>query len=170
MKSRQEKLRPLLEWRACYASKFPRKVSARAAWLVQLLSVEGTPGHVTPEHLVDASRIYRKLRTDERLRLCQKFFAERAARLGTFTVLYRHGGQLCALRQEAPSADDAAYAVSAGVGHKCFIVAVLDARAKIFAEGDLPQIFCFWNNDTCRVDVFAWRGPYERTRKIRPLP
>jgi len=169
--SRQAELRPLFEWRACYAPNFPRDVADRAGWLVQLLSVEGSqPGH-TPKHLVEATRIFRKLRDDERLRLCQKFFAERAARLSTFTVLYRHGGLLCALRQEAPSADDAAYAVSASVGHKCFVIAVMDGRAEIFAEGDLPQVFCFWNNAQCCVEVFAWRDVHEqRTRKIKALP
>ena len=166
--SRQEKLRPLLEWRACYAPKFPRKVSARAAWLVQLLSVEGTQGHPTPEHLVEAARIFRKLRADERLRLCQKFFADRAKKFDTFTVLYQHGGRLVALRQEAPSAEDAAYAVSAAVGHKCAIVAVMDARVEFFTEGDVPQIFRFWNNPNLIIEVHPWLA-LERTRPIKRL-
>ena len=166
--SRQEKLRPLLEWRACYAPKFPHKVAARAVWLVQLLTVEGTQEARVPTHLVEASRIYRKLRSDERLRLCQKFFAERAARLDTFTVLYQHGGRLVALRQEAPSAEDAAYAVSAAVGHKCAIIAVMDARVEFFTEGDVPQIFRFWNNPNLVIEVHPWLA-LERTRTIKRL-
>ena len=167
--SRQAKLRPLLEWRACYAPNFPRDIAARAGWLVELLSVEGTQEHVTPKHLVEALRIYRKLRADERLRLCQKFFADRAKKFDTFTVLYQHGGRLVALRQEAPSAEDAAYAVSAAVGHKCTIVAVMGAHVVFFTEGDVPQIFRFWDNPNLVVEVSTWRA-LERTRKIRTLP
>ena len=165
--SRQAKLQELLEWRACYAPGFPRNVAARAGWLVQLLSVEGTPGHVTPRHLDEASRMYRKLRSDARLRLCQKFFAERAKKFATFTVLYRHG-RLVALRQEAPSAEDAAYAVSAAVGHKCVIIAVMDADVEFCTDGDVPQIFRFWDNPNCIIEVGAWLG-LERTRKIKTL-
>lgn len=166
--SKQVVLKPLLEWRACYAPGFPADPAKRAAWLVQLLSVEGTPELRTPKHLVRAARSYRKLRGDARLRLCQKFFAERAKKFVTFTVLYQHGGLLAALRQEAPSAEDAAYAVSAAVGHKCLIIAVMDARVEFFVEGDVPQIFRFWDNPNVIIEVEAWRE-LERTQKIKTL-
>ena len=166
--SRQDALRPLLEWRACYAPGFPGDPTKRAAWLVQLLSVEGTSTRVTPKHLTEAVRLYRKLRDDERLRICQKFFAERAARFDTFTVLYQFGGRLVALRQEAPTAEDAAYAVSAAVGHKCAIVAVMDARVEFYTDGDVPHVFQFWNNPNLVIEVGTWRA-LERTRKIKTL-
>jgi hypothetical protein len=168
VRSRQSALHELLEWRACYGSKFPRALSKRAPWLVQRLSVEESPDRITPARLATAMRMYRKLRSDERLRLCQKFFAERAARLATFTVLYRHGGRLVALRQEAPTAEDAAYAVSAAVGHKCAIVAVMDARVEFFTDGDVPQVFRFWDNPNLIIEIGVWRD-LKRTRKIKTL-
>ena len=112
--------------------------------------------------------MYRKLRGDARLRLCQKFFAERAKKLATFTVLYQHGGLLVALRQEAPTAEDAAYAASAAVGHKCTILAVMGANVEFCTDGDVPQIFRFWDNPNCIIEVNAWLG-LKRTRKIKTL-
>ena len=166
--SRQAALQELFEWRACYGRDFPGDPGKRAAWLVQLLSVEGTAAGHTPNQLTAAVRMYRKLRDDERLRICQKFFDERAARLDVFTVLYQFGGRLVALRQEAPSAEDAAYAVSAAVGHKCAIVAVMDARVEFYTAGDVPQVFRFWDNQNLIIEVSPWKA-LPRTRKIKTL-
>jgi hypothetical protein len=164
-KSREEKLWPLLTWRVEYSGGFPLDPSARPAWLMDRLSVEGLPNPTKPWDA--AVKLYRKLRSDQRLALCTKFFASRG-HMNVYTVLYRHGGMTPAIRQEAPSAGDAAYAVSASVGHKATILAVMHGSADFAEAADVPRVFCFWRNSN--LDVHAWRSHQrERTTKIKML-
>lgn len=155
---REKILWPLLEWRTVYSMDYPLDPARRPAWLVARLSCEGLPEVSVTRDREEVVRLFRKLRHDARLKLCEKFFAARA-HLAAFTVLYRFAGRLTALRQEAPTANDAAHAVSGAVGGKCAIIAVMPGVVEFAQGADLEGIFRFWDHAQVSptIELIPWK-------------
>ncbi len=61
-----------------------------------------------------------------------------------YTVIYRHGSGVVAMTQEAPSALDAAHAVSIATGGKCAIIAVLPGIIEPCVVEGLPDVCVLW--------------------------